>query len=288
MKKKSLSNFIMITVLFIMFISGLKCFFIIEQIIPKYINCYQHLSMPMPSLTIFYFQTNYIIQHYPVNIAVFTSFVILICILLAIFVKNKTIPSLLFTITSLIFVFFISFFGRAMSLPLLEANKLRGEGIEVGAIKLEIEKGNYPFIQFEKMQNMKYHNQTRKDEKTLRNSSEIKLNQHNLITSLQDARQKDIETKGWKVLQEIATAMEMFRFDREKPKYPASINELTDAEPPFIEKGKIDGIKKYYDMQLIKSEVDTYKIIASPTYEGEKMKLRSIIVDQTGIVRTVE
>lgn len=290
MKKEGSSNFIMGTVLFIMFVLGIKCLFVIEQVIPKYINCYQHLNIGMPSLTIFYFQSNYIIRHYPLHVVFFTSLFMFICILLAVFVKNKTIPFLFFTTISLILIFFISFFGRAMTLPLLKVNQLLKEDLEIHAIRLEIEKGNCPFTQFETMkgQDIKYNNQKKDDKKNTGNNSEIKLNQSNPISLLQETRQKELETKSWQILQKIAVAMETFRFAGEKLQYPASIIELTNAEPPFIEKKEIDAIKRYYEIQLIESGVDTYKVTASPTYEGEKIGLNLFIVNQTGIIRVVD
>lgn len=293
MKKKDLIRIGIGATLIFMFILGIKCFSIIEKVIPKYANCYQHLNMGMPSLTKFYFQTSYMIRNYPLHVGFFIFIGIVICILLAVFVKNKTVPLFLFISISFIFILFISFFGRAMVLPLVKRNQLLEEALDVHTVKLEIEKGNCPFINLKKMLPLKqltahgtnHIKQESDNENPIKNNSEEELNRSNPIVSLQKARLKDIEVKAWKILQEMALIMETFRFAGEELRYPASIIELTDARPPFIEKKEIDSIKKYYNIQITESGTDTYKVIVSPTIEGEKIGLHSIMVDQTGVIR---
>ncbi|KPK38864.1 MAG: hypothetical protein AMJ78_09340, partial [Omnitrophica WOR_2 bacterium SM23_29] len=103
------------------------------------------------------------------------------------------------------------------------------------------------------------------------------------IPNLLRARLNANETAAITALHTIAIACESYRVDQASPAYPATLNALSSATPPYIDPTLGGGTKQGYTFSYTGS-TNTYSCTAGPQTPGVTGN-RTLFLNETGVIR---
>lgn len=104
------------------------------------------------------------------------------------------------------------------------------------------------------------------------------------IPNLLRARLNANETAAIAALHTIGIACESYRVDQTSPDYPATLNALSSATPPYIDPTLGGSTKQGYTFAYTKVSTSQYTCTATPVDAGVTGN-RVFFVNETGVIR---
>lgn len=104
------------------------------------------------------------------------------------------------------------------------------------------------------------------------------------IPNLLRARHNANETAAIGNLKTLGTALESFRANQTPPAYPETLDELSDADPPYASAALTDGAQQGYDFEYDRVNDNQFTLTADPTTSGVT-GTRGFFLDETGVIR---
>ena len=104
------------------------------------------------------------------------------------------------------------------------------------------------------------------------------------IPNLLRARHNANETAAIGAMHSLVAALESYRAAQTPPAYPAALDDLSDAEPPYATESLTDGTNQGYTYDFEQVSDAQYTLTASPETDGVT-GTRVFFVDESGVIR---
>lgn len=82
----------------------------------------------------------------------------------------------------------------------------------------------------------------------------------------------------------LSSALESYRAAQTPPAYPAELDDLSEATPPYIDATLGSGSKQGYDFAYVQDSDNEYSITATPVTQ-DVTGSRTFFVDESGVIR---